>query len=180
MPDFIMASPPCNKFSLATAVKGGNIYFEKDEEHGVIIRNDFEPLKNSVYKNSDPRKLRRDARRAIGILRNTKMIIDYYKPKAWYIENPTRAYTKFFMPNCHLSKTEYCMYGFDYKKPTTFFSNIELDLKRCNHKTHTAKIGSRTTTKDYGETQRKNINYNEKSSIPKELILEIYKQFKEK
>ena len=50
--DFIWASPPCEKWSFACGVKGGNIYFESIKEKGKMvdfkIRENFNV--NSKYK----------------------------------------------------------------------------------------------------------------------------------
>ena len=35
-----------------------------------------------------------------------------------------------------------CMYGFDYRKPTRFWTNINgMEIKICNHKKHKLALG---------------------------------------
>ena len=57
--------------------------------------------------------------------------------------------------------THYCMYGFDYKKPTFIFSNVNLQLKKCSHKKHSLNLNNVQTN-----TRR--------SVVPKLLIIEIF------
>ena len=149
-PDIIVASPPCNKFSIACAVRGGNVYFEKTD-NGVKVGENFEPLKTSVYKNKDPKEIFTEAWLSVSLALNTEMIIKTMKPKHWYIENPRKSYIKHFINSEFENHAEYCMYGFDYQKPTTFYSDTELELRRCNHSSeeHKSKIGSRTSKKEY-------------------------------
>ena len=171
-PDFIWASPVCNKFSLASAVKGGNIYFEKTKK-GIKIRENFEPLKTSVYKNMDQDKIKEDAKLHINLVNNMQKIIDYYNCD-FIIENPYNSYIKNILnPLYIINKADYCMYGYDYKKPTALFSNYNFKMKTCNHDKHNTKIGSRTTKKQYGNDQKKVSNYTEKSSVPQKLIIDI-------
>lgn len=89
-------------------------------------------------------------------------IIDYFNPEYYIIENPVsgkmKDYINDLIPYYDL---DYCMYGFDYKKPTRFWTNIELkNIKRCNHKKHEITIGE-------GICRLKRI---EKYRIPKKLI----------
>jgi hypothetical protein len=171
-PDFIWVSPPCNKFSTAAAIKGGNLYFEITKQ-GVKVRENFEPLKNSIYKNSDQDKIKEDAHFSIKLVSNIQKIIDYYDCD-FVIENPQTSYIKNFLnPLYVMNNTNYCMYGFDYKKSTNIFSKYVLDLKQCNHEYHGRKIGSRTTLKEYGANQKKVTSYAEKASVPPKLIVEI-------
>ncbi len=65
-------------------------------------------------------------------------IIEYFKPKYWWIENPKTSqmwkYIKEIRPQYDNYKTfDYCKYSdFGYKKPTTFLSNIpNLEPKIC-------------------------------------------------
>ena len=96
-PDFIWASPVCNKFSIATAVKGGNLYFEKTRT-GVKIREDFKPLENSVYKNMDHQTIQDDAKLHLKLVANMQRIIDYFDCD-FVIENPTSSlYQKLLKP----------------------------------------------------------------------------------
>ena len=175
-PNFIWASPVCNKFSLATAVKGGNVYFEKTNP-GLKIRENFVPLKTSQYKNKDPLEIKQEAEYHLKMVDNMQKIIEYYQVD-FIIENPYDSYIIYFLNPLYIrSRADYCMYGFDYKKPTAIFSNFMLHLKTCNHKTHTTKIGS-TTSKDLNFKQKFVCNYSERASVPPTLIIDIFKKFK--
>jgi site-specific DNA-cytosine methylase len=65
-------------------------------------------------------------------------IIEYLKPKYWFIENPETGLLKqrHYMHSRPYSVVDYCMYGFNFRKRTAIWSNIcpELDtvLMRCN------------------------------------------------
>lgn len=85
-PDFIWASPVCDKFSIASAVKGGNVYFEKIK-NGIKIRENFKPLLNSQYKNKDHQEAINEAKFAIKLVQNMNLIIKYYNCD-FVIENP--------------------------------------------------------------------------------------------
>lgn len=70
-------------------------------------------------------------------------IIDYFNPEFYIIENPANGkmkdYVNDLIPYYDIS---YCMYGFDYKKTTRFWTNIgERKIKKCNHKTHYHTVG---------------------------------------
>ena len=68
-------------------------------------------------------------------------IIEYFKPKYWWIENPKTSrmwkYTKEIRPQYKNYITlHYCMFSdYGYNKPTTFLSNIpNLEDVKCNKK----------------------------------------------
>ena len=70
-------------------------------------------------------------------------IIDYFNPDYYIIENPfngkMKEYINELIPYYDL---HYCMYGFDYRKTTRFWTNIELqNINRCNHKKHKRTLG---------------------------------------
>ena len=61
---------------------------------------------------------------------------------------------------------DYCMYGFEYRKTTRFWTNIELqNINRCNHKKHNKSIG--------GKTDGNVCNKLDKYKIPEKLIENI-------
>lgn len=183
--DFIWASPPCEKWSFACGVKGGNIYFESIKEKGKMV--DFKIRENfnvnskySILKT--PEKVKEEAINAMRIVDKTFMIINYFKPKHWCIENPKDFMEIYINKNydCHTNLCTYCQYGFEYRKPTTIFSDIDLDLRAC-------KIGDKCHNNNFycrGKINKiRNIssvrNYIERSEVPEKLIVEILKKFKE-
>ena len=180
--DFIWASPPCEKWSFACGVKGGNIYFESIKKNGKMI--DFK-IRENFNVNSryqilkDSNRVYKDAIQAMRIVDKTFMIINYFKPKFWCIENP-EDFMKIYINknyNCITNFCTYCQYGFEYRKPTTIFSNLNFDLKSC-------KKGDSCHSNNFycrgKENKRRDIsimrNYIERSQIPDLLIQSIYKK----
>ena len=72
-------------------------------------------------------------------------IFEYFNPKYFILENPKLGSMKGYINDLIPYKdADYCRYGFDYKKPTRFWTNIEgLELKKCNHKKHLARTCDR-------------------------------------
>lgn len=99
---------------------------------------------------------------------NTIQIIKRYNPKIFVIENPAfgriweyiEDIIGFDLPYDNL--TYYSDYGFCYKKPTRFSSNIDLGLKQ---------IGSKSTI-----LWKNTRGYNMRSNIPIPLIMDILKR----
>ena len=171
IPNFIWASPVCNKFSIATAVKGGNLYFEKTNP-GLKVRENFEPLEGSQYKNKDHEELVEEANFHLKMVSNMQKILDHFNVD-FVIENPYDSYVVYFLNPMYIrNRTDYCMYGYNYKKPTAIFSNYILDLKTCNHKFHDTKIGS-TTIKDLKVKQKFISKYSERANVAPKLIIDI-------
>ena len=78
-------------------------------------------------------------------------IIDYFKPKYWWIENPKTSmmwkYIKEIRPEYDNYRVfDYCKFSdFGYKKPTTFLSNIpKLEDVKCNNDCENMKEGKNT------------------------------------
>ena len=175
VPDFIWASPVCDKFSVASGVEGGNLYFEK-VKHGIKIRENFKPLATSyIFKKFDTSKIKPEATFAIKLVENMNSIINHYNCD-FVIENPYSSYMIYFLPPMLIkNKVNYCMYGYSYAKPTAIYSNYVLNLKTCNHKNHPKKIGQ---TKGRPSGYDGNIaTYQERSSVPPLLIIDILKHF---
>ena len=122
VPDFIWASPPCNTFSPLAY-----------------------PLKERNTKNAKP--LSKRAKIGTAILHRTLDIIKYFQrknPKLLYaIENPRgmmRLDGRLQSEVPYRETTLYCLFGDQRKKPTDFFTNIELGLPappehKCLNKT---------------------------------------------
>jgi hypothetical protein len=121
----------------------------------------------------DIEQIQKEAAYHLNLVSNMQKVIDYYDCN-FIIENPATSYIKNFLnPLYIMNRADYCMYGFDYKKPTTLYSNYVLNLKTCNHKQHDRKIGSRTTKQKYGETQGKVNRYQQRASVPPKLVKQI-------
>lgn len=146
--DVIWASPPCTGFSVAS------------------IGSHWTGGKGAYIPKSDT------ARLGIQLLEKTIEIIEHFKPRYWFIENPRGVMRK--MPQLERFERRtvtYCQYGDERMKPTDIWTN--------NHnwmpKTHcengapchvAAPRGSRTGTQGLKGSY-------ERSKIPHELCLEI-------
>ena len=176
-PDLIIASPPCESWSVASAMNGGNACWKTDTMENLfgtmkgsnfVIR-DYEDYENYQYIPENQILTRINGELCIY---NTVQIIKKYKPKYWVIENP--AYGKIWeyiekilgwrIPYENL--TYYNAYGFEIKKPTRFSSNLELNLKKD-------KIPNKIA---FGLVR----GYNNRSNIPTELIEQIFTKIEEK
>jgi len=172
-PEIIVASPVCTPFSSANIkpknfIGKGNLNFIVENEK-LIIRNENE-FNNSRF---NYKKQIKTINLGISCITNTLKIINYYKPKFWYIENPkTSLLWKYIENNLNLdinfkriyNKTYYANYDFITLKPTIFLSNINLNLnnKKPNF------IGLKDIFGQRG---------NWLSHIPKKLIQEIFNKF---
>lgn len=121
----------------------------------------------------------------IAMVKKTIEIIKYLKPKYYFIENPR--YGSMHKLPCMRGRKRvhcnYCMYGFDYPKPTTIFTNHpDLKLKVCNGRCSQYVIDNK---KHYGGTltyiqDNKSLGKarpkSERSCYPPTLIHDIFEQ----
>ena len=114
------------------------------------------------------------AKLGIEIAKKTIEIINFYKPKYYFIENPRGLLRKMdFMKNLPRQTISYCQYGDDRMKPTDIWTNnifwnprpICKNGEACHDE---APRGSRTGTQGLS-------NAYERSKIPKLLCYEILK-----
>ncbi len=66
----------------------------------------------------------RDLALADALVRRTLEIIEWFQPKAWFVENPAGSllWRRFEWPR--LFQTSYCSYGYAYRKHTKIASNL--------------------------------------------------------
>lgn len=177
-PDFIWASPICNKFSMVLTGKGGNYYFEKTKDYikprenwNIKVQRHMEKYNNEEGRN----KARKDALLALKMHENTRDIINYFNVP-FAIENPANALSTYIWKNKVKNVAHYCAYGFDYKKPTAIYANKELNLKLCSgDHIHASMIGEKHKPKPT-HWLKTNSTYANRSSVPPKLIKEIIKQ----
>ena len=163
-PDFIWASPVCNKFSTVHRCSNGNYYYEKTAT-GLKPRENFDIRLPFGYENKDFNQAQVDAKLHLKLVKNMNEIIDYYYVD-FVIENPLHSFIERLMPfEYKKNRADYCMYGFDYQKPTAIYSNYLLPLKTCNHNGK-----HKLSVQDMGDYQRK-------SSVPPKLIEDILRIF---
>ena len=147
-PDVIWASPPCTGFSVAA------------------LGHHWTGGKNAYIPKTDTAKL------GIELAKKTIEIINYYKPKYFFIENPRGLLRKMdFMDNFIRHTVTYCQYGDNRMKPTDIWtnSNIWTPRKPCKNgdSCHiSAPRGSRTGTQGLKGAY-------ERSKIPELLCKEI-------
>ncbi|VGM96262.1 Uncharacterised protein [uncultured Avibacterium sp.] len=171
-PDVILASPPCESFSVASAMWGGNACWKQEQKSGsrFVIRNaqDYEPpqvpRKHFRYEKSFFNRINGEL-----CIYNTIEIIKRYQPKVYVIENPYSSriwdYIKdvlgFEIP--FDNPTYYGNYHYPVKKPTKFKSNIPLNLKYQNY---------------YAGVRLNHVlkSYNGRSNIPLDLVADIYRE----
>lgn len=168
-PDIITASPPCESWSIADCA--GRIWNNdltlKDENYYYEYNKNCQPNKKRCYL-----KKVKSAELAIKLIVNTTFIINKYKPKYWYIENPQSSliwkYIK--VNNLILGFDNIAWYGtYDLsfsKKPTNFLSNINLNLRK-------EKV---EWSKDYVLYN----TYTKRSAIPSNLLKDIFEKIKER
>lgn len=137
-PDIIVASPLCQSFSCALAVKGGTVGWKKLADNSIELRTldeIKECLKSNPYmKNWKADVMKQRATLGLNCIWNTLRIIDRFKSKYWYIENPKYSLIwNYIKNNCDFDGidnfADYSAYGFLTQKPTNFLSNINLNLK---------------------------------------------------
>ena len=171
-PDIILASPPCESWSQAD--NPCNMWSKISNDNIEIKNKDFFDDWNKNQTNSFKKRnfFKKEAKRIIGedTIASTLAIIEYYNPEVWVIENPltsriwqwieSHINTKGFKNIAH-----YNAYSDSFsKKPTNFFSNKKLNLKKSNLK-----------SKNWSEV----CGYDTRSSIPTDLIKDIVKQLEE-
>ena len=163
-PDFIWASPVCNKFSVVNRMKNGNFYYEKTP-NGLKPREDYDCNWPFNYENKDLEKANEEAILHLKLVKNMLAILDYYNVD-FIIENPLHSFMERLMPfHYKKNRADYCAYGFDYKKPTAIYSQCLLHLKTCS-KDHEHKLQVQDMS-----------NYARKSSVPPKLIEQILNIF---
>jgi site-specific DNA-cytosine methylase len=85
--------------------------------------------KNPDTGNLDP--ISDKAKQFDKIAEHTKELVAQMNPKIQIWENPRGGLrSMIYMQDLHRATTTYCQYGFPYMKPTDFFSNIELPLRK--------------------------------------------------
>ena len=144
-PDFVWASPPCQRFSVATIGKNWN--------------KDYTP------KN-------KDALDALRLVDKTISLINELKPKyGWLIENPRGMLRKLRLQEVPRHTVTYCQYGDTRQKPTDLWGYVPkwTPKQPCKPKSNcheSAPRGSRTGTQGLKNAETR-------SKVPYELGRDI-------
>ena len=175
-PDLIIASPPCESWSNASAMTGGNACWKQEDLSDSLFIPQKEASMFTIRNASDYEEAyinykydRQFMKRINGELCvfNTIEIIKRYKPMYFVIENPASGrlwkyideVIGFKLP--HLNLTRYNNYDYPLQKPTKFASNLCLGLKNDIIKQEI----------EWGNFSK---SYNERSNIPQKLVIEIF------
>jgi site-specific DNA-cytosine methylase len=122
-----------------------------------------------ICKNTKPP----DIEKANKVVLKTLEIIDYFKPKFWYIENPDGGKLKEqeFMRDLPYHRVSYCMYGYDYRKTTRIWTNNTAFQPKICHK---GSCGKTVDGKHIGSIGQKSyVPLAQKYSYPPELVREL-------
>lgn len=175
-PDIIVASPPCESWSIADNQQ--RLFRSVDESGNIKLFRENDILLNNILmsknRKRDYHKQFRTSIIGFDTSLATDYIINHFKPKFWIVENPQSSkiweFLKVFgtiLKDGFKNDTYYNCYDSNFsKKPTRFFSNIVLDLRK--------------------EHIKSNIlwecvsGYDRRSSIPKALLLDILEKIEEK
>ena len=89
-------------------------------------------------------------------------IIDYFKPKYYWIENPQTGKMKSYITDLQYYDVDYCKYGFSYMKRTRFWTNIKgfepkICKKDCGSIIPNTKRHIKTLGNGYGRDNEGNI-----------------------
>lgn len=173
-PDLIIASPPCESWSIASAMKDGNASWKQEKGDGLfspqVPLSRFTIRNYSDYDNYQFKPEKSLINRINGELCTVNLIkiIKRYKPEMYIIENPATSRMWEYIEKILGLKipfdnlTYYSNYDYPLKKPTRFKSNINLNLDTTNTPGLMA----------FGDFSK---SYNERSNIPEKLIDDIFK-----
>lgn len=173
-PDIIVASPPCESWSNADC--NGRMVKEIGKEYLIINNKEYyEEYNKTCAKNKKRNFIQKETSFINGLntIGATIKIIEHFierdtndiDPQFWVIENPTTSKIWDYLKNHHCfyyipNKTYYSSYNSNFSlKPTTFSSNIHLNLKQ--------------EKKNGNDKHMLNNGYDVRSKIPLELTLSI-------
>lgn len=175
-PDLIIASPPCESWSIGSTIADGNASWKQEKGDSLFkpqkplsrftIR-DYEDFSNYQY---NPEKSLVNRINGELCIFNTIQILKKYKPEYYVIENPmTSRIWDYIDKILGLSikfenKTYYMNYDYPIAKPTKFKSNVDL------------KLNGNIPPKAEKDFRYMPWSYNERSNIPEKLVDEIFQK----
>ena len=172
-PDLIIASPPCESWSVASAMSGGNACWKQEQADSLfapqtpLSRYTVREYNDYTTTQFKPEKSLINRINGELTIFNTIKIIKHFKPKYYVIENPAHGRIWEYIRKIlgfeitYENLTYYSSYGYPISKPTKFGSNVELNLKK-----------ERTANEiKFNELS----GYNNRSNIPESLVRDIFK-----
>jgi len=106
--DIIWCSPPCHTFSALRRVHIGR----RLKAFGMDKIVTAEMLDDDMIKNG------------LSLVKKAEEIIEFFKPKLWFIENPQTGRMKEFMTHLNYYDVDYCKYSdWGYRKRTRIWTN---------------------------------------------------------
>lgn len=116
----------------------------------------------------------RDIEGANRIVQRTVEIIQYFTPDKWFIENPQTGLLKdqevlFGVP---FVDVDYCKYGYDYRKRTRIWTNVQYEGSRCEK--DCGHMEGTRHLKSCGNGRYTSVSLNQRYSIPTRLIQELF------
>lgn len=172
-PDLIIASPPCESWSVASAMDRGNACWKQEQADSLFspqtplskftVR-DYRDYERYQFKPEKSLMTRINGELTIF---NTIRIIRHFKPKYYIIENPAHGRIWEYIERVLGFKVEYenltYYNNWDYpvKKPTKFGSNLNLNL-------------TTEYVKQEVEFRELKWSYNQRSNIPEKLVRHIF------
>ena len=172
-PDLIIASPPCESWSVASAMDRGNACWK--QERGDALFEPQVPLSKFTVRDYDdyeryqfkPEKSLMTRINGELTIFNTIRIIRHFKPKYYIIENPAHGRIWEYIERVlgfdvgYENLTYYNNWDYPIKKPTKFASNINLKL-------------TTEYVKQEVEFSELKWSYNQRSNIPEKLVQHIF------
>jgi len=158
--DIIWASPPCHTFSALRRVHIGRKLRAFGDE---IVTSEM--LDKDMIDNGLP------------LLRKAEEIIEYFKPKFFFIENPATGRMKEFLTHYNYYDVDYCKYSdWGYRKRTRIWSNNitfvpKICCKDCDNIVN-GKHRVDMAAKHSGGNNKKTLDL--KYRIPPQLIRELF------
>lgn len=122
----------------------------------------------------------RDLDKADAIVRKTLEIIDYFKPRYWFIENPKTGLLKSreFMQDLPFYDVSYCKYGYTYRKHTRIWTNVKgFNALICKKDCGMIENGRHLFNIGHGNRMHKGkciTDLNQRYSIPQPLIKSLF------
>ena len=135
---------------------------------------------------------------ADSLVKKSLEIIDYFKPKYWFIENPWTGLlkTREFMKELEYYRVDYCCYRKGCQKPTAIWTNLkEFQPKKCvrkecksivnyvgrDNKSHNKHLGCIGKNSDHYDMKKAGFEppkdtYENRIRVPHKLLLDLFKR----